>query len=252
MKKTGGAKGNERLTEALGVVLLVLLALMALTALDLRAYVNVHMFLGLALLPAVSLKLASTSWRAARYYTGSAAYRSLGPPQIVLRLLAPLLVAATITLFGSGVAFLVTDRGRGLILTVHAASFVVWGATIALHVLAYLPRVLRDGFADWQRRRPLAGARARRLLVVGCVLAGLAVASATYPLQNSWLAHHRRNGPEHRSSVPAPPSAANRGPAVFTEVTNAPMRRALAPVITSQLVAKLLHTPTVAVAQERR
>jgi hypothetical protein len=31
-----------------------------------------------------------------------------------------------------------------------------------LHVLVYLPRVLRDGLADWQRRRLLGGAGLRR------------------------------------------------------------------------------------------
>ena len=61
--------GNERLTSSTGLVLLVLLAVETLTTLALRTYLNVHLFLGLLLLPPVALKLASTGWRFARYYT---------------------------------------------------------------------------------------------------------------------------------------------------------------------------------------
>jgi hypothetical protein len=50
------------------------------------------------------LKLASTGWRFVRYYTRNRAYVALGPPQIAMRLLAPLLVIATVVLLGSGVA----------------------------------------------------------------------------------------------------------------------------------------------------
>src|ERR687887_89687 len=102
----------------------------------------VHLFVGLLLLPVVSLKLSSTSWRAARYYTGNAEYHALGPPRILLRVLAPVLVGATVTLFGTGVAFLAVS-GTHPLRTIHTFAFVVWGAIVALHVLAYLPRVLR-------------------------------------------------------------------------------------------------------------
>jgi hypothetical protein len=187
---SGGAAGNERLTSAVAAVLLVLLAVEAATTLDLSAYLAVHIFLGLVLLPAVSLKLASVGWRAARYYAGSHDYRVAGPPRVVLRLLAPLLVAATIVLFGSGVAFLATGRGGGLLLTLHAGSFVVWGVIMIVHVVAYLPRTVRDGRADWQPRRSLAGARARRALLVGSLAAGGILALASYSVQRAWLAHH--------------------------------------------------------------
>src|ERR1700751_6316699 len=63
--------GNERLTSSTGLVLLVLLLVETLTTLALRTYLDVHLFLGLVLLPPVALKLASTGWRFARYYTRS-------------------------------------------------------------------------------------------------------------------------------------------------------------------------------------
>jgi hypothetical protein len=188
--RLGGIEGNQRLTEALALMLFVLLAVESATTLDLSAYLAAHIFLGLLLLPAVSLKLASTGWRATRYYTGAADYRSKGPPSLLLRLLAPPLVAATVVLFGTGVAFLVTGRGGGLLLTLHAASFAVWGAIMAVHVLSYLRRVLSDGLADWQPQRALPGARLRQTLLFGSLVAGAALALATLPSQSTWRSHH--------------------------------------------------------------
>ena len=190
----GGLAGNERLTDAVALVLLVLLALEAATTLDLSSYLSVHIFLGLLLLPAVSLKLASTGWRAARYYSGPSEYRTKGPPRILLRVLAVPLVAATLVLFGTGVAFLVTGGGSGILLDLHAVSFGVWGVIMVLHVLAYLPQVLRHGLADWQPRHALAGAGTRRALLVGSLAAGGVVALASYPAQTAWLSHHHRHG----------------------------------------------------------
>jgi hypothetical protein len=186
---TGGTDGNERLTSTIGLALLALLAVEAATTLSLSTYLNVHIFLGLLLLPAVSLKLASTGWRALRYYTGSTPYRSLGPPQFAMRLLAPLLVAATLVLFGSGVAFLVTGDRGGLLLSVHAVSFAIWGVLVAVHVLVYLRRALRHGLADRRgMTRSAEGANLRRSLLAGAVGAGLILALLTYPAQTAWLA----------------------------------------------------------------
>jgi hypothetical protein len=122
-----GTPGNERLTTSAGLALLILLAVETLTTLSLRFYLPVHIFLGLLLLPPLALKLASTGWRFLRYYTGNKPYRLEGPPQLLLRLLAPLLVASTLSLFGSGVALIVAAHGGGTLLTVHAVSFGVWG-----------------------------------------------------------------------------------------------------------------------------
>src|SRR5438552_8243484 len=107
-----GPPGNERLTTSTGLVLLALLAVETLTTLSLRSYLPVHIFLGLLLLPPVALKLASTGWRFTRYYARNEAYRHEGPPRLLLRMLAPLLVASTLTLFGSGVALPVGGHGR--------------------------------------------------------------------------------------------------------------------------------------------
>jgi hypothetical protein len=65
-----------------------------------------------------------------------------------------------------------------------------------VHVLAYLAQTLRLGPADWRRHAEpiVAGARSRRAAVGGALLAGVIVASATYPAQQAWLSHRR----EHR------------------------------------------------------
>ena len=194
-----GPSGNERLTSSVGLVLLVLLAVETLTTLALSSFLPVHIFLGLLLLPPLTLKLASTGWRFLRYYTRNTPYRLHGPPRLLLRLLAPLLVASTLTLFGSGVALIVVGHGGGPLLDMHTASFVAWGALMAVHVLAYLTVTLRLGPADWRRHadRVVAGARSRRALLGGALLAGVIVALTTYPVQQAWLSHRHR----HRQTV---------------------------------------------------
>jgi hypothetical protein len=97
--------GNERSTAAVGLLVLAPVAVeVATILLGVHTFMSVHVFVGLALIPAVLLKLASTGWRFMRYYTRSRAYVEQGPPQLAMRLLAPLFVAATVVLFGSGVA----------------------------------------------------------------------------------------------------------------------------------------------------
>lgn len=195
----GGPEGNERLTSTLGLLLFVLLAVEAATTLSLREYLSVHIFLGLLLIPPTAVKLASAGWRFVGYYTRREPYRRKGPPQLWLRLLAPLLVAATIVLFGSGVAFLVVGHGGGLLLTVHAASFAVWGALVSVHTLAYLGRAWHDGTADWQpNAHGSEGKRLRRLALIVALTAGVAVGLGTYSVQTAWLAHRHHHRFDHR------------------------------------------------------
>jgi hypothetical protein len=201
-----GPPGNERLTTSLGLVLLVLLGIETLTTLALHSYLPVHIFLGLLVIPPVALKLASIGWRFVRYYTNNAPYRLEGPPRLLLRLFAPFLVASTLTLFGSGVGLIIVGHGGGPLLQVHAISFAVWGVLMAIHILAYLTRALRVGVADWRRQATLrvAGSRSRRGALAGALLAGLILALATYPAQQSWLRHRNQNrGDDGLSQAPA-------------------------------------------------
>ena len=172
----GGSSANEQLTAIVATVLVVLLAVEGATLLNLRSLLTVHAFVGMLLIPVVALKLASTGWRMLRYYLRGEEYVRRGPPHVVLRVLvAPATVVSTIAVFGTGVALLIRDETRGLLVGLHKASFIVWLGATAIHVLAH--RI--DGFAAVRRRVPgLVG----RVGIVAAVLAvGGALAVATLP-----------------------------------------------------------------------
>ena len=192
----GGTTGNERLTAATGVVLLVLLAALGVTILRIGSLLSEHMFLGLLLIPPVALKMASTGYRFARYYTANPAYRRKGPPATPLRLLAPLVVISTVVVFASGVALLLLGpSSRGSLLLIHKASFFVWVAVTAIHVLAHLsdlPRALKTKHELQPQRDRYGDGRAGLVLSLsGALVAGLVLAILYIPQFTPWLnAHH--------------------------------------------------------------
>jgi hypothetical protein len=141
-ERFGGADGNERLTVMTGAVLLILLAAEGFTILRIGRLLTLHFFLGMLLLGPVVLKAGSVIYRFFRYYTGSAPYRRKGPPALLLRLVGPVLMLLTACVFGSGVMLaLVGQSGRNPWLTVHKATFILWFGAMAIHVLAYVPRL---------------------------------------------------------------------------------------------------------------
>jgi hypothetical protein len=192
--RVGGVEGNVRLTAVVAAVLIVLLAVEGATIPFLGSLLSVHVFVGMLLLVPVALKLASTGYRFARYYAGSADYVAKGPPIPLMRLLvAPVLVFSTLTLFGSGVLLITADPHHGKILLLHKASFIVWFGAMTIHVLAYARRAALHAVADWTSRR-VGGASLRVALVVGALAAGLAVAIVTLPLATPWShRHHSRD-----------------------------------------------------------
>jgi hypothetical protein len=189
-----GPAGNQVLTSATAAVLTVLLAAEGITILLLGNLLTEHMFIGLVLIGPVVLKLASTGYRFARYYTGARPYREKGPPPLLLRLLAPLLVAATVGVFASGVVLLLLGHRSGTVLLVHKASFIVWGACFAVHFLWHLPRVWRTLGARWSavRAAPVPGGGARGLLLGASIGSGLVLALALLTFIDSWQRGHFR------------------------------------------------------------
>ena len=185
----GGPDGNERLTATAGAVLFLLLAAEGVTIFSIGQLLSPHVFIGMLLIPPVALKLGSTGWRFARYYRGRPEYREKGPPLLPLRLLAPVVVASTVAVFATGVALLALGpSGRGLVLTLHKASFVVWLVATGVHVLAYVWRVPRLAFADWRPgASAVSGAPARRLLIGGAIAAGAILAVTTVQYASPWL-----------------------------------------------------------------
>ena len=151
----GGTAGNELLTATTGAALLVLLAVIGVTLLQLRQLLSVHMFVGMLLIGPVALKLGSTGYRFARYYAHNPAYRREGPPAAPLRIIAPVIVLSTLVVLGTGVALLFAGhQSRGTLLPLHKDSFFVWAVFTGVHVLTYLPRIpaaLRADFASSAR-----------------------------------------------------------------------------------------------------
>ncbi|HEX5172672.1 MAG TPA: hypothetical protein VFV91_00840 [Gaiellaceae bacterium] len=166
--------GNEQLTAFAGILLIVLLAVEGATLLNLRALLTVHAFIGMFLLPVVALKLGSTGWRMGRYYLGKEEYVRRGPPAFPLRLVvAPVVVASTLVLFGTGVYLLAVHETQGTAVGLHKASFVVWLVSTSIHVLARLARTSEA----LRARHPGLGLRLGVAAVT--LAAGAAVATAT-------------------------------------------------------------------------
>jgi hypothetical protein len=183
--------GNERLTAVVGVLVLVPILVEAATVvLGVHRFMSVHVFVGLALIPAVALKLASAGWRFARYYTRNRPYVTHGAPQIVMRLLAPLFVTATVVLFGSGVAMgLLHGHALQIARRLHGPASVVWLVLFGLHVVVYLRRALRSAAQDAlaRKQKRVRGTTARAYAVAIIVIIGVVVGAATVPAQHRWI-----------------------------------------------------------------
>ena len=185
-----GVAGNARLTAANAAVLLVLLAAEGVTVLRVHQLLSPHVFIGVVLIPPVLLKVASTTWRFARYYIGAPAYRRKGAPPVLLRLLGPVVVILTLVLLFSGVGLLLVSRPwLSLLLEVHKASFVLWFGAMTIHVLGHLGEVFRLAPRDWLRRtrREVTGAGARQWLIAASLVAGVMLGFLLLSHVGHWL-----------------------------------------------------------------
>jgi hypothetical protein len=185
---TGSAEGNERLTAMTGAVLLLLFAVEGVTILSLRQLLTLHFFVGMLLLGPVALKVASTTYRFARYYAGAAPYVRRGPPAPLLRLLGPLVIATSLAVLGTGVALAVAGPHQGQWLFLHKASFVLWFGVLTIHVLVYAPRLPRllAGRRTGRASGSPAGSGRRWLLLAVALAGGLIVALVTLHLSARW------------------------------------------------------------------
>ena len=188
----GGPAGNEILTKAVAAVLVVLLVAEGVTVIHMGGLVSAHMLIGVALLPPVALKLASTGYRFARYYTGARPYRAKGPPQLALRILAPALALLTMGVLGTGVWLLALGHRSGALIELHKVLFIVWVVLFGVHFLAYAPRVARSLATDWSAARRVAvpGAGLRATVVAGALGGGLALALALASAISAWHGGH--------------------------------------------------------------
>ncbi|HVV89230.1 MAG TPA: hypothetical protein VHB53_01930 [Solirubrobacterales bacterium] len=189
--RTGGVAGNARLTGAVAVALLVLLAAEGVTIPFIGQLLGPHMFIGLLLIPPVALKMASTGYRFARYYTHDEPYVRKGPPPIALRVLAPGVVLTTLAVFGTGVALLFAGPPSHTLIFAHKLSFIAWVALMALHVLGHLLELPRLAGADWRRTGPrearLAGAGLRASALAAAIVAGVGLGFLALSVGRPWL-----------------------------------------------------------------
>ncbi len=199
-----GVEGNARLTGATGVLLTALLLVEGLTILQIRQLITVHIVVGLLLLAPIALKIGTTTYRFARYYLGSATYVRRGPPPLLLRVLAPVLVLATVVMMASGLALLTrSPDDAGPFLPVHKASFIAWAALMVVHFLGHIIDSVRLIMRDWRpaRGRASEGRGVRRGVLVVTLLVGVAVAAAVAP-GNSWSGAAPRQRAPRRALTP--------------------------------------------------
>ena len=188
----GGPDGNEQLTAATGVVLIVLLAVLGLTILRIHQLISVHLFVGLLLLGPVAVKMGSTGYRFVRYYTRDPAYRRKGPPEMLMRLIAPGVVIFTVLVFVSGIVLLFAGAAhRGPWVSIHKVSFIVWLLLTGVHVLGHLPGLGASLRAPLQRGGQLGadGGAGRAIVLAGAIVGGLVLAIVLIPQFGSWTAH---------------------------------------------------------------
>jgi hypothetical protein len=175
----GGTDGNAQLTTVNGAILIVLLAVIGFTIPLLRQFISVHLFVGMLLFGPVLLKMASTGYRFVRYYAGDSAYRAKGPPEIVLRLIGPIVVLSTVVVLCTGIALLIVGPAhRDPWLMLHKVSFIVWLVFMSLHVLLHLPAVARAmgiGRRGQEQLTSAAPGTVGRWIAVGGALVGGAV-----------------------------------------------------------------------------
>jgi hypothetical protein len=187
----GGTTGNERLTAATGFVLLGLLAVIGVTILRLGPLLSVHMFVGILLIGPVGLKLASTGYRFIRYYTANPQYRHKGPPPLLLRMLAPMVVLSTLVVFVTGVALLlIGPSSRDTLLPIHKISFFVWLAFTGVHVLGHLvelPEMLRADYGSSRLSSDVTGRAGRTLALSAALVLGVVLAILLLPDFGAWL-----------------------------------------------------------------
>lgn len=215
----GGTDGNEQLTATLGALLLVLFAALGITIVLIGQLMWWHLFIGVVVVGPVMVKLASTGYRFARYYTWDQAYRRKGPPHPILRLMGPAVVGSTLGVLLTGLVLLVDGpAARSPWDLLHKGFFFIWLGAMGIHVLGHLAelpggmRAVRTRAEEAARRHRGTGARVRNaaarraeraqlsaaasagsvgrtMLIVGSLALGLVLAIAFLPDFGQWTSN---------------------------------------------------------------
>ena len=167
---------NERLTGVTGALLLLLTLAIGVTILRIGDLLPEHYLVGFLMLGPLGLKLATTGYRFVRYYTRNPGYRQVGPPPLILRLTAPVLVLATVAVFGTGIELWIFGyRFGSWWFQAHVVSFLAWTGMLAIHLVGHTRGSAEAARSDLAGRDPIT----RRGLVVASVVLGLVLAAAS-------------------------------------------------------------------------
>lgn len=200
-ERNGGPAGNARLTAWAGLAVLLGFVAEGVTLISVGHFITAHILIGAFLIPLVLLKTATTGWRMARYYLGSADYREAGPPPLLLRILGPFVVVTGLAVLGSGLALvalggstystIVQIAGFQInALTIHQAAFVAWFIATGLHVIGRAVPAVQLAAGSGPHGRRIPGDLGRTAVLAGTILLGVAVALFVVHLSADWT-HHR-------------------------------------------------------------
>lgn len=187
---------NEKMTAWAGAVLFVFIIAELLITASLHGLITEHIFVGILLSGPLLIKIYSTGYRFFRYYTKSNEFVQNGPPNFILRILAPFLVLSTILVFisGFGLAFGHDDRLFGKI---HSVSVTLWIPLTAIHAYVYIRRVPRLIASDWrnQTKNQNNGNKGRIIVNLTALAAGTIAAIVLLPLYAEGWGHFRLHLP---------------------------------------------------------
>jgi hypothetical protein len=187
VRQSRGVAANQRLTSLTGAVLFVLLAAIGVTVLRIRTLLPEHFLIGFLLIPPLVLKMASTGYRFAKYYFGDRSYRLAGPPQLLMRFTAPLVVVSTLAVFGTGIELWFFGLRYGsLWVEWHKLSFMVWFAATAVHVVGHLQQTAEAAAGEVSLPTGRE-ALTRRSLVLASLFTGILVAVVTLPYHSPFI-----------------------------------------------------------------
>lgn len=210
----GPIEGNYRLTALTGDVLVPMLALVFATGVLKDAWWHAHYVVGFMLIPVVALKLASTGYRALRYYTRDPIYVAAGPPAPLARMLAPLLTLSMATALATGVVLFAERSRTGVLSTLHVASAAASAVLIGLHFRSYIAGALAATQRELRERLSHA-ARLRLAVVVASLVLGVILAIVTYS-SGVWPARPHTRGSSIGVYSVTPAAAAKSIDAAFS------------------------------------
>lgn len=183
--------GNGRLTALASATLLALFLVELVTLPALRALLTVHVLIGVLLVGPLAVKFGSVGYRFFHYYAGSPAFVQAGPPRLAMRLLAPLLLASTLAVVGTGIGLLVVGPAQVHPLAeIHTVSMLIWLPLVAIHVFAYIRLAPRRIAEDWSKgpAQQAPGRGFRLGAILGAILVGAVAALLVLPSVAPWTA----------------------------------------------------------------